>query len=151
MGPPGTRIVPAVSNSPPAARKRQSTDSLSRPETSTKIVCSPISVEAASGSWSWAELVFCGACALWHIILRMVGGHCLRSSLYLGALFSELIYFIFSHSRNLREDNLSVGNPTLNNYNNNSNSNNNCSTTAHISDRNRTFSVCSTRCHISRS
>ena len=36
-----------------------------------------------------------------------------------------LIYFIFSHSRNLREDTLSVGNPTLNNYSNNNNTNNN--------------------------
>ena len=32
---------------------------------------------------------------------------------------SPLIYIIISHSRNLGEDNLSVGNPTLNKYNNN--------------------------------
>ena len=52
------------------------------------------------------------------------------SSFVVLLLFLLLLWytFIFSHSRNLREDHLSVGNPTLNNYNNNNNnssSNNN--------------------------
>ena len=41
--------------------------------------------------------------------------------LLLSSFSSDLLYF--SHSRNLRKDNLSVGNPTLNNYNNNNNNN----------------------------
>ena len=36
---------------------------------------------------------------------------------FFSSFSSDLLYF--SRSRNIREDNLSVGNPTLNNYNNN--------------------------------